>query len=147
MLRSTEHQVFVRLIADDEKVVVDRNPRDRFQLVPRQHHPRWVVGRIDDDHPGARCDRLREGAFIQGESVTRSRLWNGQRNGNSGSSGHSDDRGVEIEVGLKHDHFVTGLDEGQHRGGQCLACTRGHHDAGVGRNRQSVMPLLVLGDR
>ena len=80
----------VRLIADDAKVVVDRNPRDRFQLVPRAAPSHvGLCGRIDVIIRVRGVIAFARARSSEGESVTRrSRLWNGQRNGNSGSSGH-----------------------------------------------------------
>src|SRR5215813_4441951 len=57
MFAAIEEEVLVNLIREDEKIVTRGRIVDPLQFLTAKHFARWIRGRVDDDCPGACCDR------------------------------------------------------------------------------------------
>ena len=134
-------ELAVRLVTDEEEVVLDRNVNEHLHLLVAEHNARRIAGVRDDDGTGVLVD-LRFDLFTVGIAVA---LFRRSRNGaNARAAGIRHRRIVGIEW-LRDQNLVAVVENTLHRDGKRFAAAVG--DIDLVSTEVHVELCIILPDR
>ena len=142
MLVGGKDDVLIYLVAEHEQIVACHHLSERCEFGQGEHGAGGVVGGIEQNHPGARCDCGLDRSQIQGKPGRRAR----QRHPHRHPGGQRDPSPVDVEPRFRHDHFIAGVHQREQRGGEDFTGPGADHHLRAGVVVQTVETLLVVGN-
>ena len=140
MRRAIEDHAFPHFVAEQSEIMRLAERAQRLQLRARRDRAGGVVGRVEDDQPGAGRDRRFQFLHRDGP-VRRHQI---EQLGRAACS--LDQRQIGVITGLQQDRLVPRLDQGEDAGGQCFGRAGSDHHF-LFRNLQPLFAQIIVAHR